>query len=120
MAKQATPAATNGFDRDKVKGFVNRINNLKEDLEKERGASMRRCKDIREDIKGVFAEAKDVNIPVKPLKAVIKARELERRAAAQRDGLADSDEMDKFDLLQEALGPLAGTPLGMAAVRAVA
>jgi len=110
-----TPAKTNGFDPEKTKSYVGRVENLHKDLQTERGKYMATCKAIREDIKVVFAEAKDEGFPNKSLKAVVKARELERKANAQRDDLGDLDLQDKFDMIRHALGDLADTPLGKAA-----
>jgi uncharacterized protein (UPF0335 family) len=101
----------NGFDPDKVKNFVTRIENLHADIASIMGKAMQECKTVQEDIKSVYAEAKDDGIPKKALKSVIKVRDLERKADKLRDDL-DEDAQNEHDLLRHALGDLADLPLG--------
>lgn len=105
----------NGLDPEKANSYVGRIENLHKDLDTLRGKYMSECKVVREDIKVVLDEAKDDGFPKKSLKAVVKTRELERKAKACREDLADIDDMDKFDLIRDALGDFADTDLGRAA-----
>ena len=108
-------AGTNGFDPDKVKSFVGRIEHLNGDMQTLKAEHMSKCKAVREDIKEVIAEAKDAGIPASALKALIKVREFERKAEAQRDNL-DNEIQGDFDNLRLALGDLAETELGQAAL----
>lgn len=110
----AEPAKTNGFDPNLTTNFVNRIENLHKQLETIAAERMAESKAVREDIAGVYKEAKNKDIPPKALRAVIKARAHERKAEAARTDLADIDEIDKFDLIRHALGDLADMPLGQA------
>lgn len=106
----------NGFDPEVVKSYCDRVENLLEDMESERGAFMAKCKSIREDISLVVTEAKDQHgIPKKEFRAVIKARELEAKADRIRDEL-EADAQQTFDQIRHALGDLADTPLGGAAL----
>lgn len=102
----------NGYDRDKVTGFVERLENLNADKQHIMMDALRDCKSVHEDIKLVYQEAKDeAGIPKKALKNVIKARALEAKAAAVREDLENEDQ-DNYDLIRQALGDLADTPLG--------
>lgn len=108
---------SNGYDAEKVKNFIARIESLHADIASEMGTALSRCKDIHADIKIVYDEAKDAaGIPKKALKKVVKARELERKAAQCREDL-EGDAQDSYDLIRHALGDLADTPLGEAVTR---
>lgn len=93
--------------------FVKRIENKLSDLESKRGAYMAACKPIHEDIREIYAEAKDKGIPVKALKGLIEYRRLEKKQVAIATDFADLDEKAAYDTLVETLGPL-----GFAAARA--
>ena len=103
----------NGIDAAPT--YVNRIENLMDDLEKEKSEFMHRAKAIRTDIKLVLAEASDAGIPKKELRAVIKTRKLESRIEKLRDEL-EPDEIETYDQIRFVLGDLADTPLGEAAL----
>jgi uncharacterized protein (UPF0335 family) len=113
-------AGHNQITAQSAKQYVDRIERLYDDLASEKGEYMRKAKTIREDIALVLDDAKTAGIPKKELKAVIKTRDLERRAQAIRDDL-EADSQETFDQIRVALGDLADTPLGEAALdRAVA
>lgn len=65
-------------------------------------------KGLAEDIRGVYSEAKGNGFDVKALRAIVKRRS------------ADADELREHEAILEtymaALGMLADTPLGMAAI----
>lgn len=92
-------AGHNGIAGDHLKAFVERIERLTEEK-----------KAIGDDIKEVFAEAKGSGFDPAVMRALIKERK------------ANKDDLDEFntvlELYREALGQLASTPLGEAAVRA--
>lgn len=89
--------AATRFAKDHLRAFVERIERLEEE---KKGAA--------DDIRDVYAEAKGNGFDVKALRAVIKIRKLDR------------DEWNEFtailDTYLQALGMLADTPLGRAAV----
>lgn len=105
----------NGYDPEKVKGYVSRIQNLHADLASRQSEYMTDCKVIRGDIKEVLDEAKDAGIPKKELRRVIRRLELEGKIEDLRDEL-EGDEQDNYDLLLDALGKFSDTPLGGAAL----
>ena len=116
---RAKPRKGGGADNpDLVIEFVGRIENLHADLEKEKSAYMLACKALREDIREVLEEAQEKGLPKKPLRAIVKQRALEKKAAACRDGLEDIDHLSAFDVMKAALGDLADLPLGQAAMGA--
>lgn len=111
---ESTRRVGNGFDPNVVKGYVDRVERLLDDIESERGSFMAKCKSIREDIALVVQEAKDQHgVPKKEFKAVIKARELEAKAERIRDDL-EAESQETFDQIRHALGDLADLPLGAA------
>lgn len=116
---RAQPRKGGGADNPNlVIEFVGRIENLHADLEKEKSAYMLACKALHQDIKGVLEEAQSKGLPKKPLKAIVKQRALEKKVAACRDDLDDTDHLSAFDIMKAALGDLADLPLGQAAMGA--
>lgn len=109
-------AKTNGYDKEKTKNFVARIESLHADIASIMGSALNECKGVHADIKLVYDEAKEIaGIPKKALKRVIKARALERKAAEVREELEGEDQ-DSFDNIRLALGDFASTELGQAAL----
>ncbi|MBC6714740.1 DUF2312 domain-containing protein [Aurantimonas sp. DM33-3] len=106
----------NRADQGEMRDIVERIEKLNGEKESERGTYMQRCAKINERIDQVLEEAKDKGLPKKVVKAVLKARDLERRADAQFDAL-EADDAELFHDIREALGDFADSPLGAAAVQ---
>jgi uncharacterized protein (UPF0335 family) len=92
----------------KAKPFVRQIEEIDDDLESEKGEYMSRCRVLRDKRKDVFGAAKDDGIAVKPLKAIVKRRKLERRIDALPSEF-DVDESAQYSALAAAF---AGTPFG--------
>lgn len=113
---QQPRAGTNGFDPDVLSSIVNRIEDVFDDLLSERGSYMVKCKSLREDIANLYDEAKARGIPPKSLKKAVKARDLNRKIEALREDL-DLVDRDTYDQIRHALGDLAETPLGEAALK---
>jgi uncharacterized protein (UPF0335 family) len=95
----------------KSENYLRRIENLLDDLDSKRGSYMAECKEVREDIKEIYVEAKDNGVPVKALKGLVRFRQLEKKQRAISAGL-DIDEGAAYDTLVEQLGEL-----GMAAAK---
>lgn len=95
--------------------YLARVENVLADLDRMKGEYMAACKAKREDIKEIYKEAKDDDIPVRALKGLVKYRELERRQAELAETIPD-EEVSEFEMLVEALGDYADTPLGQAAL----
>jgi uncharacterized protein (UPF0335 family) len=107
----------NGFDRDMVQSFVDRLLDRHAELDKIATARMGESKEVRNDMKEILGEAKSAGIPKKSLKGVVAKILLERRADAIREEL-EGDDQDAFDKLEQSLGMLAELPLGQSALAA--
>lgn len=77
-AKTARPANNEGAQ------FVERVENLNGQIDELKAEHMRACKTVRADIKQVLAEAKAAGFTKSTIKAVVKARALERKAEEAR------------------------------------
>jgi uncharacterized protein (UPF0335 family) len=115
MARKAL--AGNKIDPDVADRYVQRIEQLLDDIATMRAENAERCGNIREDIKEIYHDAREAGLAPKPLKALIRVRELSRKQHAVRKKL-DLDQLAEFEQLVEALGEFAETPLGEAAVLA--
>jgi uncharacterized protein (UPF0335 family) len=94
----------------KAETYIRLIEEIDEELDSEKGAYMSRCQALRHQRKDVFGAAKDDGIAVKPLKAIVKRRKLERRIEALAlDFDENVDELAQYSALAEAF---AGTPFG--------
>lgn len=103
---------TYGIAADRLLSFVERIERL-EDEKRELQASIKpELKGLADEIKDVFDEAKAAGFDVGALRVILAERRPSRRAAQET--------VDLVDLYRRALGQLAGTPLGTAAVERVA
>ena len=92
---------SNGFDPDVVKGYVDRIERLNDELASEKGEYMERCKVITEQRASVLQEAKDQHgISKRALKTVVKVRGLEEHAERLREELEPES---KIPLITSAL-----------------
>lgn len=116
-AKPKSKAGSNGFDPAVLNSLAERIESIEADIESEKGASMQRCKAMKEDIADVVEEGKARGIPPKPFKKALKARKLNRQIEALRTDLADMIDQESYDQIRFALGDLADTPLGGAALK---
>ncbi|AWN35758.1 hypothetical protein [Methylobacterium radiodurans] len=106
----------NGFDPKRTKECVDRIEALAAKKASLHMTYMAECAVINEDIGDVYEEAKTAwHIPKKALKTVVKARATERKLEAMRNDL-DLIDRESFDQIRHALGDLADTPLGDAAL----
>ncbi|MCC7047179.1 MAG: DUF2312 domain-containing protein [Alphaproteobacteria bacterium] len=85
------------FAKDHLKAFVERIERLEEEK-----------KTIADDIRDVYAEAKANGFDVQALRAVIRLRKQDAEERHEREAILDT--------YLAALGMLADTPLGQAAI----
>jgi uncharacterized protein (UPF0335 family) len=99
---------TNNDIATRAAPFLQRIEEIDDELDLEKGAYMATCRTLRSKRKGIFGDAKDAGIAVKPLKAVVKRRRLESKIAGLPTDF-DIDEAAQFEALAEAF---AGTPFG--------
>lgn len=95
-----TKAGHNGVDGSHLRAFIERI----EKLEEEKRA-------IADDIKDVYAEAKGTGFDAKMLRKIVAMRRMDADKRAEEEAI--------LDLYMSALGMLADTPLGQAAIERV-
>ena len=103
----------NGYDSEQVQAFVERIENLQDEIDEVMAQAKEDCEPHRADIKAVKDEAHDAGIPKREFNAIIAKRRALRRAEAFRRKL-DEEQQNNFDQLEKSLGMLADTPLGKA------
>jgi uncharacterized protein (UPF0335 family) len=113
--KAMTRIAANTIE-GRAEPFMKRIENLLDDIDSKRGTYMAEVKEVREDIKNVYTEAKDNGVPVKALRSLIKFRALERKQQALSDGL-ENEEAQIYEQLRDALGELGAAAADRAGYR---
>lgn len=86
--------------RDQLRSIVERIERLEEEK-----------KGLSDDIREVYTEAKSNGFDVKALREIVRLRKMDTAERQEREALRD--------LYMQALGMLADTPLGRAALEAV-
>lgn len=84
--------------REQIRSIVERIERLEEEK-----------KALADDIKDVYAEAKGNGFDVKALRAVVRRRKASKAALAEHEAIVET--------YMHALGMLADTPLGQAAIQ---
>lgn len=89
-----------GNAKAQLLAFIERVERLEEEK-----------KSLADDIKDVYAEAKGTGFDVKALKAIIKRRKADQEKLAEHEAILDT--------YMHALGMLADTPLGQAAINLV-
>ena len=77
MAKPAT--ASNAYDPDVVNNLLGKIDGYDADLDSMKGSYMSSCRNVRENIKAVYDQAKAQGVPEKELRTLVKIRKNERR-----------------------------------------
>ena len=116
----ATEIGQNSVDKDKLKAFIDRCENIQGDIEAIGANAKKDCLPYREDLKQVKKDAcKILKIKADVLNAALRQRKFERKAEKVRAGL-DEDTQETFDHIMHALGDLADTPLGQAATGNIA
>jgi hypothetical protein len=96
MAKPAN--ASNDFDPVVVNNLLGKIDGFDVDLMSERSSYMSRCRNIRENIKAVYDEAKAQGVPQKELRTLVKIRHNERKNTALYEEL-EADQQHTLAML---------------------
>ncbi|WP_434712947.1 hypothetical protein NMA58_08175 [Rhizobium sp. YTUHZ045] len=105
----------NRANPSEMASFVDKFEELEKEILREKMSYMERCRRIRKEQSDLLDDAKSQGLPKNVLKAVVKARDLERRAESIMEELED-DAQQVFKDIREALGDFADLPLGAAAV----
>lgn len=89
----------------RAKPYIERVENVMNDLESLKSKYMLEAKELRKDVADIYLEAKDKDLSVKALKKTVKYRELERKQSKLGERLEDRDSVD-YEALILALGDL--------------
>lgn len=106
---------TNGFGSDLVKGLFSEIDAQDDELASLRGIYMDECRGPRGQIKEIKGRAREDGINMRAFNELLSQH---RTARAEQKRLAgmEADDLDAFNLLEQALGDFVDTPLGTAAM----
>lgn len=106
---------SNGINRDALDKAIGDYEEQDEILASLQAEYMNRCKGPRSRQKDILDVARGSGLPIRALKATLKARRYQKRERAVYDGL-ESDDQALFNLIRDELkakaGPLVGTPFG--------
>lgn len=105
----------NRANADEMASFVDKYEELEKEKLREKMSYMERCRRISEQQRELLDDAKSQGLPKNVVKAVVKARDLEKKIEALQEELED-DAAQIFKDIREALGDYADLPLGQAAV----
>jgi len=118
MNSTQTIRGFNGFKGDELKGYLSEIAGADDELLSMKSAYMLQCKGPRRKIRDVMVAAKTAGMNMVALRTLVADDRAKRRQERRIDALEADDKAD-YDAMQEALGELADTPLGQAALRLV-
>lgn len=104
----------NGYG-EQIQSFLDRIGALDDELLSLRASYMNECKGPRGRIRDVLLEVRESSINTRAFRELLQQHRDERRRQARVDAL-EADDRDAYDVLIDALGPFAATPLGQAAL----
>jgi len=106
---------SNGYDGEALNRYIQAIDREHDALDIFRSEYMLKCKGprgrIKETLKAVRADAVSM-----PAFREVLAKHLADRKHDKRLAALEADDADAYDLMVEALGPYADTPLGKAAL----
>ncbi len=106
---------SNGFNKEELGDFLSRIADADDELLTLAGEHREKCKDPHGRIKEVMVEAKEAGLNMASFRAVVASHRAERRLAKRLSEL-ETDDLQDFKEMQEALGDFGDTPLGTAAL----
>lgn len=106
---------TNGFDAAELKGVLSEIAEVDDELATLKGEYMAACKGPRQRIKEILATAKESGINIVAFREVL-AKHRDDRKQERRIADLEADDASAYELMLDALGEFADTPLGKAAL----
>jgi hypothetical protein len=109
------PKQTNGYDADKLNGYLDQIADVDDELQSMKGEYMQRCKGPRAKIKEILATAKEAGINMVAFREVL-AKHRDERKQERRIADLEADDASAYELMLTALGEFGDTPLGQAAL----
>lgn len=107
------------MDPQKTAFYVKALEDIDADLANMSSTHMLKCKAKRDERKPIFKDAKADGFTTKALKAIVAQRAIDRKRKQLASAL-DLDEQSQLEQMHDALGQLAGTPLGEASLRTAA
>lgn len=110
-----TAAGSNGYDKVKLKQFVDAIEREQDKLDELKIDHMNACKGPRGRIKQITKAAREEDIDIDAFRVTLKRR-MDERKHAKRVAELEDDSRDAYEMIEEALGEYADTPLGQAAL----
>lgn len=111
----AARPGNNGFDGNKLMSFVRRVESVQAEIDEIMSAAKDSCEPHRQDRAAIVKEASEAGFSKKEFLTILRKRRLEQKVEHVADSL-DEDQRDAYELMMAALGQLATTPLGQAAV----
>jgi hypothetical protein len=109
-------ADTNGGPLAGLKGYLEEIDRVDDDLDVLRSEYMNNCKPLRGEIAEICASAKEAGLNMKSFRAILRKHRADRRHDKHLEKL-DLADLSDYKSMEEALGPLLDTPLGQAAIQ---
>lgn len=109
-------AGRNGYDAKKLTGYCEEIEGQQAKIDAIMQEAKDKCAPMREEITAIKKAANENDgIPRREFNAVLQVRKLDRKSEQVRETLSE-EQQDEFDQMCLALGMLADTPLGQAAM----
>jgi hypothetical protein len=109
------PDRTNGYDSEKLNGFLQQIAEVDDELASLKGEYMAACKGPRQKIKTILAEVREGGVNLTAFREIL-TRHRDARRAERRIADLEADDLDAYSLMEQALGEFGDTPLGKAAL----
>jgi hypothetical protein len=106
---------SNSIDKQQITSLINDIDAADTELSRLRSAFMTRCKAPRKKIRGAMAQAKEAGLNLNAFRALV-AEHRSLRQNQERIAKLDDEDADALTPMRQALGMLAETALGKAAL----
>jgi len=106
---------TNGGPLASVRGFLQEIDRVDDELATLRGEYMQACQGPRQELKDIMTAAADAEIDMSSFRVLLKEHR-DARAHAKRLAELDLAQRASYAEMITALGELATSPLGQAAI----
>lgn len=112
MAAEAKPG--NGYDFNKIDGYLDRMENIEGECASIMGKAMQECKSLRDDQKDIKEEAKQAGIRPKVFGKLWQARKALKKSEADINDLDGDDREQIEEILRHANNDKSfkGTPMG--------
>jgi hypothetical protein len=109
----------NGYSGDQLRGYLDPILAADDQLLSFKSDYMNLCKGPRAEIREVIKQAKADGVNMTALRQLLADERAKLRRARKIDAM-EADDFADLQLMEEALGVLAETPLGQAALKRAA